>query len=119
MSRSDDLRLVVCRVCTELTPPAVASNLYECRAVDGLSLAEVVALVGNITVREDEEGFPAWCCFQCQIDVEMAYRVRVLCQESDRKLREMLGETIEREQSPQVCKMEIEEFVIGLVWSNF
>uniref|UniRef100_A0A1Q3EYD9 Putative zinc finger protein 79 n=1 Tax=Culex tarsalis TaxID=7177 RepID=A0A1Q3EYD9_CULTA len=82
--------LVVCRICTDRSPPDAASNLFECRAADGYSLAEVVALVGDISVRPDEEGLPTWCCFQCQLDVEMAYRVRVLCRESDQKLRNML-----------------------------
>ncbi|KAL9695600.1 hypothetical protein quinque_014885 [Culex quinquefasciatus] len=89
---------VICRVCTAPTPPDASWNLFECQAADGYSLAQLVALVGDIEVRADEADLSPWCCVQCQLDVGAAYRVRVLCQESDRKLREMLVE--------EVCQLE-------------
>lgn len=86
-------RTVICRICTVPTEPEATSNMFESRVADGYSLADVVALTGAIEVNREEEALPEWCCFQCQLDVEMAYRVRVLCRESDRKLREQLAAT--------------------------
>ncbi|KAL1399818.1 hypothetical protein pipiens_007926 [Culex pipiens pipiens] len=63
-------------------------------AADGYSLAQLVALIGDIEVRPEDTELSAWCCVQCQMDVGAAYRVRVLCQESDRKLREMVEEAV-------------------------
>lgn len=97
---------VICRVCTAPTPPDASWNLFECQAADGYSLAQLVALVGDIEVRPDEADLSAWCCVQCQLDVGAAYRVRVLCQESDRKLREMLEAAVVETSS--VCQIEEE-----------
>ncbi|XP_038104043.1 zinc finger protein 761-like [Culex quinquefasciatus] len=118
MSTHETDRSEVCRICTVLTAPEASSNLFECRVADGYSLAEVVALVGDIAVRADETGLSAWCCFQCQMDVEMAYRVRVLCQQSDRQLREMLEAAVVMEpegtfELGAVWKMEVEEPALG------
>uniref|UniRef100_A0A1Q3EZD6 Putative c2h2-type zn-finger protein n=1 Tax=Culex tarsalis TaxID=7177 RepID=A0A1Q3EZD6_CULTA len=78
---------VMCRVCTiggrQLVPFAqfdTERKTYQ--------LAEAISAIGGVRVANDD-GLPQYCCFRCLREVESAYKIHRLCQETDRKLREM------------------------------
>lgn len=61
------------------------------RTVQGTSVAVVLALIGVVEPATEDDRLPKWCCKGCLKGLECAYKLRMLCQDSDRKLREMFS----------------------------
>lgn len=81
-------RNAMCRVCLEPNPVAKWS-LFECTIV-GQSIADVLTLVGGVEVRVDDN-LPTVCCSGCLKDVEVAHKLRERCQESHRRLAQIIN----------------------------
>uniref|UniRef100_A0A1Q3F6J2 Putative c2h2-type zn-finger protein n=1 Tax=Culex tarsalis TaxID=7177 RepID=A0A1Q3F6J2_CULTA len=77
----------MCRVCTGTDRQLIPFAQFDTdRKV--YRLAEAIAAVGGVRVANDD-GLPQHCCVRCLRAIESAYKIQRLCQESDRKLREM------------------------------
>uniref|UniRef100_A0A8D8HL91 Gastrula zinc finger protein XlCGF57.1 n=2 Tax=Culex pipiens TaxID=7175 RepID=A0A8D8HL91_CULPI len=111
----------LCRVCANWFPDRSAMIALGSRTVlrDVCTPAEAIVAIGGWSVEEEREhdGLPQFCCEVCFGQLEVAYGVRRVCRESDRKLRKMLaGEVKEEEVNPLdavevVCKVEETEEV--------
>uniref|UniRef100_A0A8D8AA06 Zinc finger protein 567 n=1 Tax=Culex pipiens TaxID=7175 RepID=A0A8D8AA06_CULPI len=97
---------LMCRVCARSKPESQLIGLFDER-VQGESLAFVLSQVGAVEIYEQDH-IPNLCCHRCHREVESAYRLRLLCQDSDRKLRELFAE---REDKVEI-KVEAEECAV-------
>ncbi|XP_038105025.1 zinc finger protein 79 [Culex quinquefasciatus] len=112
----------LCRVCANWFPDQSAMIALGSRTVlrDVCTPAEAIVAIGGWSGEEEQrehDGLPQFCCEACFGQLEVAYGVRRMCRESDRKLRKMLaGEVKEEEVNPLdavevVCKVEEPEEV--------
>ncbi|KXJ74516.1 hypothetical protein RP20_CCG013487 [Aedes albopictus] len=95
----------VCRVC--MGWPSDSGPMVDLFVgqVQGMILAEVLALIGAVKPATEDDRLPKECCDGCLNALESAYNLRMLCQDSDRKLRDVFlsdGKTA-------VVKKEIDE----------
>nr|XP_019561646.2 zinc finger protein 235-like isoform X2 [Aedes albopictus]XP_029711124.1 zinc finger protein 235-like isoform X2 [Aedes albopictus] len=95
----------VCRVCMGWTSDSgLMVGLFDGQ-VQGTILAEVLALVGAVEPPTDDDRLPKWCCEGCLNALESAFKLRMMCQNSDRKLREAFSTNEEA----VVVKQEVHE----------
>nr|XP_029711583.1 PR domain zinc finger protein 5-like [Aedes albopictus] len=77
----------VCRVCMGwASDSGLMVGIFDGQ-VCSMLLAEVLTLVGAVELATEDDRLPKWCCKGCLKALESAYKLRILCQESDRKLR--------------------------------
>ncbi|KAL9695962.1 hypothetical protein quinque_015247 [Culex quinquefasciatus] len=79
--------LVVCRVCMSHGKQLVPFARYDADR-KAYRLADAISAVGAVQV-ENGDGLPQYCCVRCLREIESAFKVQRMCQESDWKLREM------------------------------
>ncbi|XP_019544609.2 gastrula zinc finger protein XlCGF26.1-like [Aedes albopictus] len=104
-SQVEQLADSVCRVCMRwASSSAVMVRLFDRRAQE-TSLAEVLALVGAVEPAKEDDPLPKWCCKSCVKGLEGAYKMRLMCQDSDRKLRDVYMADVE----PVAVKEEVDE----------
>ncbi|XP_029711135.1 zinc finger protein 347 isoform X2 [Aedes albopictus] len=95
----------VCRVCMGRASDAGQMvGLFDGQ-IQGTILAEVLTLVGSVELATKDDRLPKWCCEGCLKALESAYKLRMLCQDSDRKLRDALSTAEET----VVVKQEVDE----------
>ncbi|EAT33084.1 AAEL014659-PA [Aedes aegypti] len=87
----------VCRVCMSWSSSSRTNRMIGLleAEVQGMKLAELLALVGAVEICTVDDRLPKWCCSGCRKELERAFRLRLRCQDSDQKLRdvfESLGE---------------------------
>lgn len=80
---------VPCRVCMAGKPQDQLVQLFDRKVQDGETLAHVLSLVGAVAEPQEADKISKLCCRRCVRELETAYQLRALCQESDRKLREL------------------------------
>ncbi|XP_039436312.1 gastrula zinc finger protein XlCGF26.1-like [Culex pipiens pallens] len=80
---------VPCRVCMVGKPQDQLVQLFDRKVQDGETLAHVLSLVGAVAEPQEADKISKLCCRRCVRELETAYQLRALCQESDRKLREL------------------------------
>nr|XP_029711578.1 zinc finger protein 16-like [Aedes albopictus] len=96
----------VCRVCMGWSSDSgLMVGLFEGQ-IQGTILAEVLALVGAVNLATEHDRLPKWCCKECLKALESAYKLRMLCQDSDWKLRHAFSTD---EETVVVVKKEVEE----------
>ncbi|XP_065075384.1 gastrula zinc finger protein XlCGF26.1-like [Ochlerotatus camptorhynchus] len=80
----------MCRVCMRWNSNPMMVDLFD-RAVQDTKLSEVLSLVGAVQISQDDQ-LPKLCCTRCLKDLERAYKLRMVCQDSDRKLRDLFSD---------------------------
>ncbi|KXJ68255.1 hypothetical protein RP20_CCG004756 [Aedes albopictus] len=95
----------VCRVCMGRASDAGQMVGLFNKQIQGTILAEVLTLVGAVELATKDDRLPKWCCEGCLKALESAYKLRMLCQDSDRKLRDALSTAEET----VVVKQEVDE----------
>lgn len=85
-----DVQKTICRICARFTAEERMVHLFE-HEIQGCTLAQVVSLVSTVNVLESDT-LPKVSCARCLRQLEEAFRLRILCQDSDRKLRKMFPE---------------------------
>lgn len=95
MSSTTELNL--CRVCANPFESSTRIRLFD--EADGpLALAEIFLQICGITVQAGDARLPKSCCLRCYNRLQEVEDLRSLCQESDRKLRKMIGYDLEEEE---------------------
>uniref|UniRef100_A0A8D8A7Y6 Zinc finger and SCAN domain-containing protein 32 n=1 Tax=Culex pipiens TaxID=7175 RepID=A0A8D8A7Y6_CULPI len=97
--------LVVCRVCLSHGKQLVPFARYDADR-KAYRLADAISAVGAVQV-ENGDGLPQYCCVRCLREIESAFKIRRVCQESDWRLREMYQQ-LEPEPVVEVMKEEEE-----------
>ncbi|XP_039445712.1 meiosis-specific nuclear structural protein 1-like [Culex pipiens pallens] len=97
--------LAVCRVCMSQGKQMVPFARYDADR-KAYRLADAISAVGAVQV-ENGDGLPQYCCVRCLREIESAFKIRRVCQESDWRLREMYQQ-LEPEPVVEVMKEEKE-----------
>ncbi|KAL9704797.1 hypothetical protein quinque_008315 [Culex quinquefasciatus] len=92
MSSAEELGL--CRVCASPFEGSAMFRLFD-EAVGPLALAEIFLQVAGIVA---DSRLPKSCCSRCRNRLQEVDDLRTLCQESDRKLRKMVGIEVKEEE---------------------
>lgn len=92
MSSAEELGL--CRVCASPFEGSAMFRLFD-EAVGPLALAEIFLQVAGIVA---DSRLPKSCCSRCRNRLQEVEDLRALCQESDRKLRKMVGIEVKEEE---------------------
>ncbi|KAL1378946.1 hypothetical protein pipiens_003871 [Culex pipiens pipiens] len=92
MSSAEELGL--CRVCASPFEGSAMFRLFD-EAVGPLALAEIFLQVAGIVA---DSRLPKSCCSRCRNRLQEVEDLRTLCQESDRKLRKMVGIEVKEEE---------------------
>nr|XP_019559839.2 zinc finger protein 557-like [Aedes albopictus]XP_019559841.2 zinc finger protein 557-like [Aedes albopictus] len=101
----------VCRVCMGWASDSdLMVGIFDGQ-VCSMILAEVLTLVGAVELATEDDQLPKWCCKGCLKALESAYKLRILCQESDRKLRHASL----TDGTAVVVKEEVDEDMLNLV----
>ena len=96
----------ICRIC--MKDKSDLSSIFAAQS-DGLIIASMIMALSNIEINEND-GLPEIICQKCSTDVGKAYKLREVCRESDKKLRELLDEQSEKDyEECEVVKLEDEE----------
>nr|XP_029711582.1 uncharacterized protein LOC109430081 [Aedes albopictus] len=101
----------VCRVCMGWASDSdLMVGIFD-EQVCSMILAEVLTLVGAVELATEDDRLPKWCCKGCLKALESAYKLRILCQESDRKLRHAAL----ADGTAVVVKEEVDEDMLNLM----
>ncbi|KAL1378953.1 hypothetical protein pipiens_003878 [Culex pipiens pipiens] len=103
----------LCRVCAVPFEPSTMFRLFNERN-DPLPIAEAFWRVSEIEIQVDDSRFPQSCCIRCRDRLQEVEDLRVLCLESDRKLRKMIDSKkedgdIEMGDMDAIAKVELVE----------
>ncbi|KAL9704790.1 hypothetical protein quinque_008308 [Culex quinquefasciatus] len=92
--------LLLCRVCANPADDSAMFRLFD--DADGpLALAEIFLQVSGIAIQVGDSKLPKSCCQRCRDRLQEVEDLRSLCQESDQKLRKMIGITVKEEEDSE------------------
>ncbi|KAL9704792.1 hypothetical protein quinque_008310 [Culex quinquefasciatus] len=92
--------MTLCRVCAIPGDDSAMFRLFD-DAEEPLALAEIFLQVSGIAIQVGDSNLPKCCCQRCRNRLQEVEDLRALCQESDRKLRKMIGITVKEEEESE------------------
>ncbi|XP_038110951.1 zinc finger protein 286A-like [Culex quinquefasciatus] len=105
---SSTAETALCRVCANPFESSTMIRLFD-KANGPLALAEIFLQVSAVSVGDSR--LPKCCCLRCKNRLKEVEDLRALCQESDRKLRKMIGDDRNEEESVDILpKVEVFEY---------
>ncbi|EDS41444.1 conserved hypothetical protein [Culex quinquefasciatus] len=90
----------LCRVCAIPADDSTMFRLFD-DAEGPLELAEIFLQVSGIAIQVGDSKLPKCCCQRCRNRLQEVEDLKALCQESDRKLRKMIGITVKEEEESE------------------
>uniref|UniRef100_A0A8D8ESG8 Zinc finger protein 358 n=1 Tax=Culex pipiens TaxID=7175 RepID=A0A8D8ESG8_CULPI len=92
--------MTLCRVCAIPGDDSAMFRLFD-DAEGPLALAEIFLQVSGIAIQVGDSNLPKCCCQRCRDRLQEVEDLRALCQESDRKLRKMIGVGLKEDEEVQ------------------